>query len=98
MYKVQTFSFIEIYNERRGLPGGTCKELACQCRRHERHKFDPWVRKIPWRRANHSSILAWRIPWTEKSARLQVPKSWTQLKQLSTAQYIMKETFDFKQL
>ena len=35
------------------------KELACQCRRHQ---FDPWVRKIPWRR----NILAWRIPWTEK--------------------------------
>ena len=23
------------------------KESACQCRRHE---FDPWVRKIPWKR------------------------------------------------
>ena len=55
MYKVQIFSFIEIYNERRGLPGGTCKELACQCRRHERHKFDPRVRKIPWRRARQTT-------------------------------------------
>ena len=27
------------------------KELACQCRRHKRHRFDPWVRKIPWIRA-----------------------------------------------
>ena len=27
------------------------KELACQCRRHKRRGFDPWVRKIPWRRA-----------------------------------------------
>ena len=26
------------------------KEPACQCRRHKRHRFDPWVRKIPWRR------------------------------------------------
>ena len=26
------------------------KESACQCRRHKRHKFDPWVRKIPWRK------------------------------------------------
>ena len=24
-----------------------------------------WVGEIPWRRATHSSILAWRIPWTE---------------------------------
>ena len=25
-------------------------ESACQCRRHTRYWFDPWVRKIPWRR------------------------------------------------
>ena len=35
----------------RGFPGGTSgKELTCQCRRHKRHGFNPWVRKIPWRR------------------------------------------------
>ena len=27
------------------------KEPACQCRRHKRPRFDPWVGKIPWRRA-----------------------------------------------
>ena len=33
-------------------PGGASgKEPACQCRRHKRHGFDPWIRKIPWRRA-----------------------------------------------
>ena len=26
------------------------KESAYQCRRCKRHWFDPWVRKIPWRR------------------------------------------------
>ena len=26
------------------------KEFTCQCRRCRRHKFDPWVRKMPWRR------------------------------------------------
>ena len=26
------------------------KELTFQCRRHERCKFDPWVRKMHWRR------------------------------------------------
>ena len=31
-----------------GFPGGSSgKESACQCRRH---RFDPWVQKIPWRR------------------------------------------------
>ena len=35
-----------------GFPGGASgKEPACQCRRHKRHWFDLWVRKIPWRRA-----------------------------------------------
>ena len=26
------------------------KEPTCQCRRHKRCGFDPWARKIPWRR------------------------------------------------
>ena len=35
-----------------GFPGGASgKEPACQCRRFKRHGFDPWVGKIPWRRA-----------------------------------------------
>ena len=35
-----------------GLPSGTGgKEPTCQCRRCKRHRFDPWIRKIPWRRA-----------------------------------------------
>ena len=33
------------------LLGGNNKEPACQCRRHKRCGFDPWVGKIPWRRA-----------------------------------------------
>ena len=32
-------------------PGGANgKEPACQCRRHKKYGFDPWVRKISWRR------------------------------------------------
>ena len=39
-----------------GFPGGAVvKEPACQCRRHKRCKFDPWVGKIPWRRAWQST-------------------------------------------
>ena len=30
--------------------GASGKELTCQYRRHNRCRFDPWVRKIPWRR------------------------------------------------
>ena len=36
----------------REFPGGANgKEPACQCRRRKRRGFDPWVWKIPWRRA-----------------------------------------------
>ena len=35
-----------------GFPGGGGgKEHTCQCRRHKRCKFGPWVGKIPWKRA-----------------------------------------------
>ena len=34
-----------------GFPRGSAdKEPACQCRRHKRLRFNPWVRKTPWRR------------------------------------------------
>ena len=33
--------------------------------------------------ATHSSVLAWRIPWTEEPGRSMGSQSWTQLKQLS---------------
>ena len=39
-----------------GFPGGTSgKESTCQSRRHKRSGFDPWVGKIPWRRASQST-------------------------------------------
>ena len=46
-----------------------------------------WVRSLGWEdtlekeMATHSSILAWKIPWTEEPGRLQsmVAKSWTRL-------------------
>ena len=72
------------------------KEPPCQCRRHKRCRFYPWIRKIPWRRAWQStlSILAWKIPWTEFSGELhtvhRVTKSPTWLKRLSThSTYLM---------
>ena len=37
----------------------------------KRLRFDPRVEKIPWMRAWHSSILAWRNPWTEEAGGLQ---------------------------
>ena len=56
-----------------GFPGSASgNEPACQCRRHKRCRFNPWVRKIPWRRAwQYSCILAWKIPCTEETGALQ---------------------------
>ena len=46
--KINRLIYVYIYT---GFPGGTRgKEPVCQCRRHKRHEFDPWVGKIPWRR------------------------------------------------
>ena len=55
-----------------GFPGGASgKERACQPRRHE-----TWVlslgREDPLEgMTTHSSILAWRIPWTDEPGGLQ---------------------------
>jgi len=47
-----TCSSANTYGELLDFPGGTSgKEPACQCRGHKRHRFNPWVGKIPWRRA-----------------------------------------------
>ena len=36
----------------------TCqKESACQCRRHTRCWFNPWVKKIPWRRRWQTALV-----------------------------------------
>ena len=62
----------------------TGKEPACQCRRHTRHRRqnlpamrEMWVWSLGWEdamkeeMANQSSILAWKIPSTEETGRLQ---------------------------
>ena len=33
------------------------KESTCQCRRHKRLRFDPWVWKILWRRKWQSALV-----------------------------------------
>ena len=44
--------FEETLGDNGGFPCGTSgKEPDCQCRRCKRHEFNPWVGKIPWRRA-----------------------------------------------
>jgi len=37
--------------------GSTSKEPTCQCRRHRRPGFEPWVGKISWRRKWQSTLV-----------------------------------------
>ena len=70
------------------IPGGPSgKEPACQCRGRQRCRFDPWVRKIPWRRKWQPPPIF--LPGESQGQRSlratihRVTKSQTQLKQLS---------------
>ena len=49
------------------------KESACQCRRHQ---FNPWVRKIPWRRKWQPTpvFLPGITPWTEEPSGRYSPR------------------------
>ena len=71
-----------------GIPSGPSgEELASQCRRHKRCGFDPWVKKIPWRRAwqpmplflpgkSHGQrTLVGYGPWSSKELDVTVIKS-----------------------
>ena len=51
--------------------------LVAQLVKNPPETWETWVRSLDWEdplkkaKAAHSSILAWRIPWTVKSMRLQ---------------------------
>ena len=47
------------------------KESACQCRRLIQVWYLGWEDPLEEEMATCSSILAWEIPWTEESGRLQ---------------------------
>ena len=53
-----------------GLPGGSDgKESACNA--GDLVQAPGWKDPLEKEMATHSSILAWRIPWTEETDRLQ---------------------------
>ena len=57
------------------------QSICLQC---GRPGFDPWVQSLGWKdplereMATHSSILAWRLPWTEEPGGLQSTGSQSQ--------------------
>ena len=80
----------------RGFPSGTSgKEPACQCRRHKRHRFDPWVQKISWKKAWQPTPVF--LPGEHHGQRnlaatvRRVAKSRTRLKCLSTHALLQRE-------
>ena len=83
----KSLHFLGIYTPLGFPDGASGKEPACQCRRHKRLEFHPWVGKIPWRRAwqplqcscleNPMDRRAW---WATGH---RVVKTLIQLKQLS---------------
>ena len=87
MQGVQVWSVVR---ELRGLPRWiNGRESTCQCKRHRRHVFDPWVGKMPWRRewlltpiflpgkSHGQRNLVGYGPWGRRES--------TQLKQLSSS-------------
>ena len=74
----------------KGFPGGAsgkCLVCAWQCRRPKRQSFDPWVRKIPWRRGwQPTPVFLLENPMDREAWRAtvhKVAKSQTRLKWLS---------------
>ena len=86
------------------------KESSCQCRRHKRWGFDPWVRKIPWSRKwqptpiflpgkfHGQKSLAGYNPWDSKESgtteHTHCNKSYVNLISLSLSQNIILYKFN----
>ena len=63
-----------------------------------RHVFDPWVGKIPWRRAwQPTPVFLLGISCTEESAGLQAigSQSQTRLEQVTARTYLLGTNFKF---
>ena len=89
LYEVLLGLFLFLYIHRKRLPRWHLgKEPACQYRRCNRQGFDPWVGKIPWRRAWQPTPifllenLMDRGAWWAIIHRVAKGRTW--LKQLST--------------
>ena len=66
-----------------GIISYSCASLVAQLVMNPPAMQETWVQYLGWQdpleegMATHSSILAWRIPWTEEPG---IAKSWTRLK------------------
>ena len=68
------------------------KKLVCKCRRLKGHGFDPWVRKIPWRRLwQPTPVFLPGQSHGQGAWRATVHRVAQSLKQLSTAQHMQSQ-------
>ena len=75
------------------------KESTSQCRRHKRHRFSPWVGKIPWRRSWQPTPVF--LPGESHGQRSLAGYSPWGHKELDTTEvtyheHILLETFELK--
>ena len=87
IYIVTYFTIIDIYGCFGVFPSDSAARIHLQCRSGEMPvRFLGQEDPLEEGMATHSSIPAWRIPWTEEPGGLQClgSQSRTQLKQLST--------------
>ena len=57
-----------------------CKESICQCRSQWKHRFDPWLRKILWKKKwQPTPVFLLGKSHGQKSLEGYSPKSWTRL-------------------
>ena len=65
------YTFVHIYSIYMGFPGGSDSKKQSSCNVRNLDWSLVWEDILEKGKATHSSILAWRIPWTEEPARLQ---------------------------
>ena len=67
-YQSQPILSDKMYIKFLGFPANTSdKDPVCQCRRHKRRSFHPWVRNIPWSRKWHPIPVF--LPWKSHGQR-----------------------------
>ena len=71
----------------RASPMAQWKRICLQCKRHRKHRFDPWVKKVPWRRAWQPTPVV--LPGESHGQRSLAGYSPWGCKELNTTEYNM---------
>ena len=75
---IKTFFNRRVRPKWEDFPGGASdKEPVCQCGRHQRLRLDPWVGKIPWRRAWQQPASVFLPGESHGQRNLQSMGSWS---------------------